>query len=72
MGQYLSALLRPGMKVGVGWGKTLIAALAYIDEKPLPGLAVVSLLGGIAKVGHIIIPSISPGSSPACCRRIAS
>ncbi len=40
------------MKVGVGWGKTLIAALAYIDEKPLPGLAVVSLLGGIAKVGQ--------------------
>jgi len=49
-GQYLSAFLRPGMKVGVGWGKTLIAALAYIDEKPLPGLTVVSLLGGIAKV----------------------
>jgi len=40
------------MKVGVGWGKTLIAALAYIDEKPLPGLAMVSLLGGIAKVGQ--------------------
>ncbi len=49
-GQYLSAFLRPGMKVGVGWGKTLIAALAYIDEKPLPGLTVVSMLGGIAKV----------------------
>jgi len=59
------------MKVGVGWGKTLIAALAYIDEKPLPGLAVVSLLGGIAKVRQYN-PSISPGSSPACCRRIAS
>lgn len=49
-GRYLSDVLRPGMRIGVGWGKTLISALAYIDEKPLPGLSVVSMLGGIAKV----------------------
>ena len=49
-GQYLSDVLRPGMRIGVGWGKTLISALAFIDEKPLPGLSVVSMLGGIAKV----------------------
>lgn len=49
-GRTLSDLLRPGMRIGVGWGKTLIAALNAIDERPLPGLAVVSMLGGIAKV----------------------
>lgn len=49
-GRMLSDLLRPGMRIGVGWGKTLIAALNAIDERPLPGLAVVSMLGGIAKV----------------------
>ncbi|RYB05971.1 sugar-binding transcriptional regulator [Lichenibacterium ramalinae] len=49
-GRMLSDLLRPGMRIGVGWGKTLVAALNAIDERPLPGLAVVSMLGGIAKV----------------------
>ena len=49
-GRYLSDVLRPGMRIGVGWGKTLISALDYIEEKPLPGLSVVSMLGGIAKV----------------------
>ena len=49
-GRMLSDLLRPGMRIGVGWGKTLIAALNAIDERPLPGLAIVSMLGGIAKV----------------------
>ena len=49
-GRTLSDLLRPGMRIGVGWGKTLIAALHAIDERPLAGLAVVSMLGGIAKV----------------------
>ncbi len=48
-GQYISEALRPGMKIGVGWGKTLISALPYIAEKPVAGLSVVSLLGGIAK-----------------------
>ena len=49
-GRTLSDLLRPGMRIGVGWGKTLIAALNAIDERPLAGLSVVSMLGGIAKV----------------------
>ncbi len=49
-GRMLSDLLRPGMRIGVGWGKTLIAALNAIDERPLAGLSVVSMLGGIAKV----------------------
>ncbi len=49
-GRTLSDLLRPGMRIGVGWGRTLISALNAIDERPLPGLTVVSMLGGIAKV----------------------
>lgn len=48
-GEYISDALRPGMRIGVGWGKTLISALPYISERQVPGLSVVSLLGGIAK-----------------------
>ena len=48
-GQFISDTLRPGMKIGVGWGKTLMNALAFINERQVPGLSVVSLLGGIAK-----------------------
>lgn len=48
-GQFISEALRPGMKIGVGWGKTLISTLPYISERHVPGLSVVSLLGGIAK-----------------------
>ena len=48
-GQFMSDALRPGMKIGVGWGRTLMSALPYIAERQVPGLSVVSLLGGIAK-----------------------
>jgi DNA-binding transcriptional regulator LsrR (DeoR family) len=49
-GEYLSGHVRPGMKIGVGWGRTLLESLGYIQETPLPDLSVVSLLGGITKV----------------------
>ncbi len=48
-GAYVSSLVRPGMKIGLGWGRTLLQSLAFVDEKPVPGLSVVSLLGGITK-----------------------
>lgn len=48
-GEVVSESLRPGLKIGVGWGKTLIGALPFIAEKPVADLSVVSLLGGIAK-----------------------
>lgn len=48
-GQYVSDFIRPDMKIGVGWGRTLLRALAFIDEKPIANLSVVSLLGGITK-----------------------
>lgn len=49
-GQVLQDIIRPGMRIGVGWGRTLMRALDLLDERPMPGLDVVSLLGGIAFV----------------------
>jgi DNA-binding transcriptional regulator LsrR (DeoR family) len=50
VGQYISDFVRPGMRLGVGWGRTLLESLRYIREAPVPDLSVVSLLGGITKV----------------------
>ena len=49
-GQFISGFLTPEMKLGVGWGRTLLQALAFVDPRPLPSLSVVSLLGGISAV----------------------
>jgi DNA-binding transcriptional regulator LsrR (DeoR family) len=49
-GQFVSELVRPHMKLGVGWGRTLLSALNFMDDAPVPDLAVVSLLGGISAV----------------------
>ncbi len=46
-GAYLSEAMRPGMKVGVGWGRTLLSALAFINPKSLSDFTVISLLGGV-------------------------
>lgn len=48
-GLYLSEFVRPGMKIGVGWGRTLLESLRYIQESPKTELSVVSLLGGITR-----------------------
>ncbi|MGN6652376.1 sugar-binding transcriptional regulator, partial [Trinickia sp.] len=48
-GAYLSDLVRSDMRIGVGWGRTLVNALAYMSEKPVENVSVVSLLGGIMK-----------------------
>jgi len=48
-GDYVSTMLRPDMKVGLGWGQTLNRTLSYVIERPVPGLSVVSLLGGITR-----------------------
>jgi deoxyribonucleoside regulator len=40
--------MRPGMTVGVGWGRTLYNMLPFISGNTLEGFRVVSLLGGIA------------------------
>jgi DNA-binding transcriptional regulator LsrR (DeoR family) len=49
-GQYVSDMLRPDMKIGLGWGQTLFQSLGFLNERQVPGLSVVSLLGGITHV----------------------
>ena len=48
-GEYVSRLLRPDMKIGLGWGETLSRMLNFLDEKAVPRLSVVSLLGGVMR-----------------------
>jgi DNA-binding transcriptional regulator LsrR (DeoR family) len=48
-GEYLSRLLRPDMKIGLGWGETLSRMLGFLDEKSVARLSVVSLLGGVMR-----------------------
>ena len=49
-GLYLANFVRPGMNIGVGWGRTLIESLRYIPETPQADMSVISLLGGITRV----------------------
>ncbi|MBE9604305.1 sugar-binding transcriptional regulator [Acetobacteraceae bacterium H6797] len=49
-GEYLSGFMAPDMKIGVGWGRTLLHSLNFIDDKPLANLSIVSLLGGVSAV----------------------
>ena len=48
-GEFLSRLLRPDMKIGLGWGETLSRMLGFLEEKAVPRLSVVSLLGGVMR-----------------------
>jgi len=48
-GEYVSEMLQPDMKVGLGWGNTLLRVLDFIPVRPIPRLSVVSLLGGITR-----------------------
>jgi len=48
-GNYVSDMLRPNMKIGLGWGQTLLGSLTFLPERQVPGLSVVSLLGGITR-----------------------
>lgn len=47
-GNFISGLMRSGMTVGVGWGRTLYNTLPFISGESLDDFRVVSLLGGIA------------------------
>ncbi|MFI5015059.1 MAG: sugar-binding transcriptional regulator [Hyphomicrobiales bacterium] len=51
-GEYISKILRNDMKLGLGWGRTLINSLPFVSEKQVANLSVVSLLGGITKTKH--------------------
>ena len=47
-GGFISGLLADNMTIGVGWGQTLQSMLSFIQPRNLPGMRVISLLGGIA------------------------
>lgn len=47
-GSFISGLMKSGMTVGVGWGRTLYNTLPFISGATLEEFRVVSLLGGIA------------------------
>jgi len=49
-GELIGEIIRPNMLLGVGWGRTLLRTLPFIEEADAPGLTVVSLLGGISAV----------------------
>jgi DNA-binding transcriptional regulator LsrR (DeoR family) len=42
-------LVRADMRIGVAWGRTLVNSLAFMSERTVENLSVVSLLGGIMK-----------------------
>ena len=46
LGRHLSGLVRPGMRIGVGWGRTLEASLEAFRPPRCPGTRVLALLGG--------------------------
>ncbi len=48
-GAFLSDAMKPGMTVGVGWGRTLFACLSSIGGRSLPDFKVISLLGGVSQ-----------------------
>jgi DNA-binding transcriptional regulator LsrR (DeoR family) len=52
-GAFLSEVMRPGMRVGVGWGRTLFDTLSFISPKSLPDFKVISLLGGVGVARQI-------------------
>ena len=51
LGAYLSDELADNMTIGLGWGETLNACLPSLTSSALKGVSVVSLLGGLSKVG---------------------
>ncbi len=48
-GAFISEFARPGMQLGVGWGRTLIESLAFMPSRQLDDFTVVSLLGSITE-----------------------
>ncbi|MCO5090310.1 sugar-binding transcriptional regulator [Bosea sp. (in: a-proteobacteria)] len=62
-GTWLSDRLRDGLSVAVGWGQTLHLALRGMQPRPIEGMSVVSLLGGLTHSR-----SINPS---AVARRVA-
>lgn len=47
VGSFMSDVVKPRMKIGVGWGRTLFSSLPYLENQNLEDFQVISLLGGI-------------------------
>lgn len=48
-GAWLSEHLAEARSVGIGWGRTLRCSLNAVRRRPLPGVSVVSLIGGLTR-----------------------
>jgi DNA-binding transcriptional regulator LsrR (DeoR family) len=46
-GEHLAARISPGDVIGIGWGRTIKAAIGQIPKRSVPRSIVVSLLGGL-------------------------
>ena len=51
-GAFLGDIVKPGMRIGTGWGRTLYGSLPFIHSRTLEDLRVISLLGGIIEARH--------------------
>lgn len=49
LGQFLAEAIAPGMTIGVGWGRTLMASLPALRPARHADVRIVSLLGGIVE-----------------------
>lgn len=52
-GEYLTGRINAGDVVGIGWGRTIHAAIARIHRRAVPRTAVVSLLGGLTHLAPL-------------------
>lgn len=48
----MSALIKPGYKIGVAWGTTVQATIEAFDGDPVPGTQVVQLVGVLGSTRH--------------------
>jgi DNA-binding transcriptional regulator LsrR (DeoR family) len=53
LGAYVSDRLRPGMTVGIGWGRTLRCSMRAMRRRRVEGLTVVSLMGGLGRASEL-------------------
>jgi len=53
LGAVVSELVADGMKIGLGWGRTLRRSLDHLSERAAKSVTVVSLVGGVTHVGAV-------------------
>ena len=53
VGAYVSDRLKPGMTVGIGWGRTLRCSIRAMRRRHVPRLTVVSLIGRLGRASEL-------------------